>query len=101
MVYPPGDTTPDEFLAVPGGAVEGDAGMCVCEGVDPGTHGHGACHGVPLAHFEDHVGDACDDEGDFWFNVSDGVDGEGEFWEVGVDEGEDGLVGDAVAGVSG
>ena len=78
-----------------------DPRVSVAEDVDPRAHGHGARHAVPLAHFEDHVGDPGDDEGDFCLDVAYGFDAEGEVWKVFVDDGEDGLVGDAVAGVSG
>jgi len=100
LIDAPRDATPDEFLA--GGTDSAvDARMCACERVDPSAHGHGARHAVPLAHFEDHVGDPRDDECDFGLDVAHGFDAECEIWKVFVDEGEDGLVGDAVTGESG
>lgn len=78
-----------------------DPGMRVTECVYPSAHRHSTCHAIPFAHFEDHVGDPGHDDCDFCVGVADGFEAEFEVWKVFVDEGEDGLVGDAVSGMSG
>lgn len=75
--------------------------MGVTEGVYPSAHGHSACHPIPFTHFEDHVGDPSHDDCDFGFGVADGFEAECEVWKVFLDDGKDGLIGDAISGMPG
>ena len=102
LIDAPRNPAPDEFLAVTPRCAPSavDPRMCGCERVNPCPHGHCARHTIPLAHFEDHVGDPRDDECDFGLDVAYGFDTESKIRKVFVDQGKDGLVGDPIAGVT-
>lgn len=107
LINPPRDSPPDLFFALArrgttwAAGVVVDPAMCVTERIHPSTHRHSTCHPIPFAHFEDHVGDPSYDDCDFCLDVADGFEAEFEFWKVFVDDGEDGLIGHAVSGLSG
>lgn len=106
LINPLGDASPDLFFALAPRRtawtrIVVDPPMCVTEHIHPSTHGHSTRHSIPFAHFEDHVGDPSHDNCDFCLDAPDRFEAEFEVWKVVVNDGEDGLIGHAISGLSG